>query len=79
MKKIITSFLFIAGLFVGCGDKDEAKNDISEPVPSDVTIAQPDANVTIDEQLPPEPVSYTHLDVYKRQVSIEMKIAFQKM
>ena len=56
MKKIITSFLFIAGLFVGCGDKDEAKNDISEPGPSDVTIAQPDANVTIDEQLPPEPV-----------------------
>ena len=55
MKKIITSFLFIAGLFAGCGDKDEAKNDISEPIPSDVTIAQPDANVTIDEQLP-EPV-----------------------
>ena len=56
MKKIISSFLFIAGLFAGCGDKDEAKNDVSEPVPSDVTIAQPDANVTIDEQLPPEPV-----------------------
>ena len=56
MKKIITSFLFIAGLFACCGYKDEAKKDVSEPVPSDVTIAQPDANVTIDEQLPPEPV-----------------------
>jgi len=55
-KKFITSFLLIAGVFLGCGDKEEAKSDVSEPVPSDVTIAQPDANVTIDEQLPPEPV-----------------------
>ena len=53
MKKFITSFLLIAGVFLGCGDKEEAKSDVSEPVPSDVTIAQPDANVTIDEQLPP--------------------------
>jgi len=56
MKKFITSFLLIASVFLGCGDKEEAKSDVNEPVPSDVTIAQPDANVTIDEQLPPEPV-----------------------
>lgn len=56
MKKFITSFLLIASVFLGCGDKEEAKSDVSEPVPSDVTIAQPDENVTIDEQLPPEPV-----------------------
>jgi len=56
MGKFIASFLLIASVFLGCGDKEEAKSDVSDPVPTDVTVAQPDANVTIDEQLPPEPV-----------------------
>ena len=56
MRKILTSFLLIASVFLGCGEKEEAKSDVSDPVPTDVTVAQPDANVTIDEQLPPEPV-----------------------
>jgi putative lipoprotein len=56
MGKFIASFLLIASVFLGCGDKEEAKSDASDPVPTDVTVAQPDANVTIDEQLPPEPV-----------------------
>lgn len=56
MRKILTSFLLITSVFLGCGEKEEAKSDVSDPVPTDVTVAQPDANVTIDEQLPPEPV-----------------------
>ena len=56
MRKILTSFLLIASVFLGCGEKEEAKSVVSDPVPTDVTVAQPDANVTIDEQLPPEPV-----------------------
>ena len=56
MREILTSFLLIASVFLGCGEKEEAKSDVSDPVPTDVTVAQPDANVTIDEQLPPEPV-----------------------
>ena len=56
MRKILTSFLLIASVFLGCGEKEEAKSDVSDPVPTDVTVAQPDANVTIDELLPPEPV-----------------------
>lgn len=42
-------------IFIGCGDEKSDTAPKSEPVPSDVSIAQPDANVSIDENLPPEP------------------------
>lgn len=48
--------LFAALFFTGCEDeKKQILLDLNETAPSDVPIAAPDANVTIDENLPPEP------------------------
>lgn len=49
--------LILALFFAGCEDeKKQVLLDLNETPPSDVPIAAPDANVTIDENLPPEPV-----------------------
>ncbi|MDO5045243.1 hypothetical protein [Campylobacter sp.] len=49
--------LILALFLVGCEDeKKQILLDLNEAPPSDVPIATPDANVTIDENLPPEPV-----------------------
>ena len=42
--------------------------EFSDKTAQDVAVPATDL-VTIDDETTPEPVSYTHLDVYKRQVS----------
>ncbi|WP_170018828.1 hypothetical protein [Campylobacter sp. RM16190] len=58
MRRIFwISALILALFFTGCEDeKKQILLDLNEAPPSDVPIAAPDANVTIDENLPPEPV-----------------------
>lgn len=49
--------LFFVLIFSGCEDeKPKAVLDLNETAPSDVPIAAPDANISIDENLPPLPV-----------------------
>lgn len=50
-------FLVVCALFFS-GCEDEQKKlvlDLNETAPGDVPIAPPDANISIDENLPPEP------------------------
>ena len=54
--KFIIFFMLIV-FFIGCEDKIEPTNsDTSEAISADIPISSPDANVSIDENLPPEPV-----------------------
>ena len=45
----------IAAILTGCDDEKAPVARANDDVPADVPIAQIDANVTIDESLPPEP------------------------
>lgn len=57
MRKILAILTLTALIFSGCEDeKNSPELDLNETVPSDVPIAQSDANVSIDENMPPEPV-----------------------
>ena len=57
MRKIFAILTRAALFFSGCEEKKEpASLDLGSTVPSDVPIAQSDANVSIDENMPPEPV-----------------------
>ena len=57
MGKIFAILALAALFFSGCEEKKEpAALDLGDSVPSDVPIAQSDANVSIDENMPPEPV-----------------------
>lgn len=58
MRQIFGILALISALFfAGCEDeKKQVLLDLNETPSSDVPIAAPDANVTIDENLPPEPV-----------------------
>ncbi len=57
MRKILAILTLTALIFIGCEDeKSSPELDLNETVPSDVPIAQSDANVSIDENMPPEPV-----------------------
>jgi len=57
MRKIFAILTLTALIFSGCeGEKSLPELDLNETVPSDVPIAQSDANVSIDENMPPEPV-----------------------
>lgn len=56
MKKFII-FVILFGIFLGCQDEQILENtDTNDTVPLDVPIATPDANISIDENMPPEPV-----------------------
>ncbi len=57
MGKIFAILMLAALFFSGCEEKKEpAALDLGDSMPSDVPIAQSDANVSIDENMPPEPV-----------------------
>ena len=57
MRKIFAILTLTALIFSGCDEKKEPTSlDLGGTVPSDVPIAQSDANVSIDENMPPEPV-----------------------
>ena len=57
MRKILAILTLTALIFSCCEDeKSSPELDLNETVPSDVPIAQSDANVSIDENMPPEPV-----------------------
>ena len=48
-------FCLVAVILTGCDDEKAPVARANDDVPADVPIAQIDANVTIDESLPPEP------------------------
>ncbi|CAD7288649.1 hypothetical protein [Campylobacter suis] len=58
MGKILALFCALI-LFLGCSNDDindqEAQKQ-TEEIPADVNISQSETNITIDENLPPEPV-----------------------
>ena len=57
MRKVFAILTLTALIFSGGEDeKNSPELDLNETVPSDVPIAQSDANVSIDENMPPEPV-----------------------
>lgn len=53
--KILAVFCLVAAILTGCDDEKAPVARVNDDVPADVPIAQIDANVTIDESLPPEP------------------------
>lgn len=53
--KILAVFSAILVLLTGCDDDKPPVVEANESVPFDVPISQIDANVSIDEKLPPEP------------------------
>lgn len=56
MRRMLGILAISAIFFAGCEEeKPQVVLDLNETPPSDVPIAMPDANVTIDEALPPEP------------------------
>lgn len=58
MRKILFIFALLAAFFTGCEDKEEPIIlNLNSAIPDDVNISQSETNITIDESLPPEPVS----------------------
>ena len=58
MKKSFIVLAILVTIYTGCEDAEEPTSyDTNETVPSDVPIVAPDANVSIDENLPPEPAA----------------------
>jgi hypothetical protein len=53
--KNLAVFCLVAAVLTGCDDEKAPVTRANDDVPADVPIAQIDANVTIDESLPPEP------------------------
>ncbi|MCD8212942.1 MAG: hypothetical protein LUC34_02630 [Campylobacter sp.] len=53
--KILIFLTISAGIFAGCDDERVDTTPKTEAIPSDVSIDKPDANDSIDENLPPEP------------------------
>ena len=58
MKKKIITLVIFATIFIGCENEEKVTTmDLNETPPIDIPIAKSDANVSIDENLPPEPVT----------------------
>ncbi|MGG7048707.1 MULTISPECIES: hypothetical protein [unclassified Campylobacter] len=58
MGKILALFCAFI-LFWGCSNDDTNVQEVqkqTEEIPADVNISQSETNITIDENLPPEPV-----------------------
>lgn len=53
--KFLAIFISILAVFMGCEDEKADFIEQNETIPIDVPISQIDANVSIDENLPPEP------------------------
>ena len=67
--------IFAAGYCVGVSAADKAVPTLPEPVPESTATPEPSAEPSVAPTPSPTPVSYTHLDVYKRQAVLWILLA----